>query len=144
MSQVSLPHLSPFLRYFIRKFWKRRIFRPFFPCIYRHVKIAIFLRFSNRDFAHQMTSEQETATMFVVFSSLYKMVMEFLRYLHSCRNGAQSKISPKTTNNDPTLEPPGGRIFWLGWPEFHSPHNFVHSPFNGICHIHKFRIELLQ
>ena len=58
-----------------------------------------------------MTSERETATMFVVFLSLYKMVKEFLRYLYSFQNGAIPKISPKTTKNDPTLEPPGGLTF---------------------------------
>ena len=98
-------------RYLIRKFRKRSIFRPFFSCIYRRTNIAIFVRFSNRDFAPQMTSERETAIMFVVFLSRYKLVKEFLRYLYSSRNGAIPNISPKTTKNDPTLEPPGGRTF---------------------------------
>ena len=45
-----------------------------------------------------MMSELETAIMFVVFSSLYKMVKEFLRYLYS-RNATENSGA----KNDPTL-----------------------------------------
>jgi hypothetical protein len=76
--------------------------------------MAIFVRFSNGDLAHQMTSERETARITVVVSSsVDKLMKKFLRYLYSCRNGAIPPISPETTKNDPTLEPPGGRIFRL-------------------------------
>ena len=77
--------------------------------------MAIFVRFSNGDLAHQMTSERETAQITVVVSSsVDKLVEEFLRYLYRCGNGAIPPISPETTKNDPTLEPPGGRTFRLG------------------------------
>ena len=76
--------------------------------------MAIFVRFSNGNLAHQMTSERETARIkVVVSSSVDKMVKEFSRYLYSRRNGAIPKISPKTTKNDPILEPPGGRTVQL-------------------------------
>ena len=76
--------------------------------------MAIFVRFSNRDLAHQMTWERETARIrVVVSSSVDKMVKEFLRYLYRCGNGAIPPISPETTKNDPTLEPPGGRTVRL-------------------------------
>jgi len=76
--------------------------------------MAIFVRFSNGDLAHQMTSERKTARVkVVVSSSVDKLVKEFLRYLYSCGNDAIPPISPKTTKNDPTLEPPGGRSFRL-------------------------------
>ena len=61
--------------------------------------MAIFVRFSNRDLAHQMTSERETARRIkvVVSSSVDKLVKEFLRYLYRCGNGAIPPISPETT-----------------------------------------------
>ena len=77
--------------------------------------MAIFVRFSNGDLAHQITSERETAQIRVVVSlSVNKSVEEFLRYLYRCGNGAIPPISPETTKNDPTLEPPGGRTFRSG------------------------------
>ena len=76
--------------------------------------MAIFVRFSNGDLAHQMTSERETTRVKVVVSlSVDKLVKEFLRYLYRCGNGAIPPISPETTKNDPTLEPPGGRTVRL-------------------------------
>ena len=144
MGQVSLLHLLSFLRYSIRKFWKLSIFRPFFSCIYRRTNIAIFVRFSNRDFAPQMTSERETAIMFVVFLPRYKLVKEFPRYHYSSRNGAIPNISPKTTKNDPTLEPPGGRTFQFGWSHYSIPNNFFHPSYNGVGLVPKFRTELQQ
>ena len=76
--------------------------------------MAIFVRFSNRDLAHQMTSEREIARIkVVVSSSVDKLVKEFLRYLYRCGNGAIPPISPETTKNDPILEPPGGRTVRL-------------------------------
>ena len=105
--------------------------------------MAIFVRFSNGNLAHQMTSKRETArTKVVVSSSVDKMVKEFLRYLCRCGNGAIPPISPETTKNDPTLEPPGGRPFWLGWSEFHSPNNFFHSSYKNVGPVYKFWIEL--
>jgi hypothetical protein len=90
-----------------------------------------------------MTSERETARIqVVVFSSVDKPVQKFLRYLYRCGNGLIPTISPETTKNDPTLEPPGGRPFRLGWPEFHSRHNFFHPSHNDVGLVHKFRIEL--
>ena len=78
----------------------------------------------------------------VVSSSVDKLVKEFLRYLYRCGNGAIPLISPETTKNDPTLEPPGGRPFWLGWSEFHSPNNFFHSSYKNVGPVYKFWIEL--
>ena len=77
--------------------------------------MAIFVRFSNGDLAHQMTLERKTARRIkvVVSSSIDKLVKEFLRYLYRCGNGAIPPISPKTTKNDQTLEPPGGRTVRL-------------------------------
>ena len=76
--------------------------------------MAHFVRFSNGDLAHQMTSERETTRVKVVVSlSVDKLVKEFLRYLYRCGNGAIPPISPETTKNDPTLEPPGGRTVQL-------------------------------
>ena len=58
--------------------------------------------------------ERETARIkVVVSSSVDKLVKEFLRYLYRCGNGAIPPISPKTTKNDQTLEPPGGRTVRL-------------------------------
>ena len=105
--------------------------------------MAIFVRFSNGDLAHQMTSERKTwnrTIKVVVSSSVDKMVKEFLRYLYSCGNGAIPKISPKTTKNDPTLEPPGGRIFRLGWKNSPWRHNFFHPSCKNVGPVHKFRI----
>ena len=125
--------------------FENHVFLSLFSHVFtRRMNIAIFVRFSNRDFAHQMMSERETAIMFVVFSSLYKMVKEFLRYLYSCRNGAIPKISPETTKNDPTLEPPGGRNFRLGWLTYRSVHNFLHPSYNDVSTVHKFWIEPRQ
>ena len=105
--------------------------------------MAIFVRFSNGNLAHQMTSKRQTArTKVVVSSSVDKMVKEFLRYLCRCGNGAIPPISPETTKNDPTLEPPGGRPFRPGWSEFHSPHNFIHSSYKNVNPVYKFWIEL--
>jgi hypothetical protein len=76
--------------------------------------MAIFVRFSNGDLAHQMTSERKTAGIrVVVSSSVDKLVKEFLRYLYRCGNGAIPPISFETTKNDPILEPPGGRTVRL-------------------------------
>ena len=105
--------------------------------------MAIFVRFSNGNLAHQMTSKRQTArTKVVVSSSVDKMVKEFLRYLCRCGNGAIPPISPETTKNDPTLEPPGGRPFRPGWSEFHSPHNFIHFSYKNVNPVYKFWIEL--
>ena len=77
--------------------------------------MAIFVRFSNGDLAHQMTSERKTARIkVVVSSSIDKLGKEFLRYLYRCGNGAIPPICPETTKNDPTLEPLGGRTFRSG------------------------------
>ena len=109
-------HHATAFEIFDTKVLKRRIFRPFshvftggrtwrFLCDFR---MAIWRT------KYQMTLERKTARIkVVVSSSFYKMVKEFLRYLHSCRNGAIPKISPKTTKNDPTFEPPGGRTVRL-------------------------------
>ena len=53
--------------------------------------MAIFVRFSNGDLAHQITSERETAQIRVVVSlSVNKSVEEFLRYLYRCGNGGDT------------------------------------------------------
>ena len=119
------------------------VFLGLFSHVFTGGRTSRFLcDFLNRDFVHQMTSERETAIMFVVFLSLYKMVKEFLRYLYSFQNGAIPKISPKTTKNDPTLEPPGGPTFRLGQSEFHSVHNFFHPTCDDVGPVYKSRIEL--
>ena len=101
--------------------------------------MAIFVRFLNGDLAHQMTLERKTARIkVVVSSSLYKMVKEFLRYLHSCRNGAIPPISSETSKNDPTLEPPGGRTFRPGFLYIYSGSKVIHSLYNFVGPVQKF------
>ena len=105
--------------------------------------MAIFVRFSNGDLAHQMTSKRETARIKVVVSlSVDKMLKELLRYLYRCGNGAISPISLETTKNDPTLEPPGGRSFRLKKKNSPSPSNFFHFSYNDVGPVHTFSIEL--
>ena len=107
--------------------------------------MAIFVRFSNGDLAHQMTLERKTARRIkvVVSSSIDKLVKEFLKYLYRCGNGAIPPISPKTTKNDQTLEPPGGRTVRLRYVGVSfTRHNFFHPSYNDVGPVYKFRIEL--
>ena len=104
--------------------------------------MAIFVRFSNGDLAHQMTSKRETARIKVVVSSwVDKLVKEFLRYLYRCGNGAIPPISPETTKNDHTLEPPGGRTFRPGFLYIYSGTTLFHPSYDDVGPVYKSRIE---
>ena len=90
-----------------------------------------------------MTSERKTARRIkvVVSSSVDKLVKEFLRYLYRCGNGAIPPISPETTKNDPTSEPPGGQTFQPGFLYIYSNVNLVYPSYNNVGPVHKSWIE---
>ena len=135
----------PLSRYSIRKFQKD-VFLGLFPMYLQADKHGDFCAIFEWRFGapNDVRTWNRTLIKGLVSSSVDKLVKEFLRYLYRCGNGAIPPISPETTKNDPTLEPPGGRPFRLGKKNSPSPSEIVQSSYKFVNPVLKFRVELRQ